>query len=290
MLISIVAGFFADLIFLPAFLKVFLKDYKEKAVPADSLKKSDYLPRAAAIIVCLLSLHSSSTLASPDAQEILKKSQTHLDAKDDEASVEMKIIEANGEIKTRSMELKTLRKDGFSVLARIQSPADIKDMAFLGNVDKEGNEAQWIYLPSSGQVRRLVTGKTKAGLLGSEISPEDLNSEAVKSSSVKLLKTDKEYHWIEITPTPNTSDYTRVVTKISINDLLPKFTAYYVETKLKKTIAFKEYKKVGPVWRAQFMKVQNHLNKRGTEVRLSNIKVNSGLLASDFSQSELKDD
>lgn len=282
MLISIMAGFVADLIFLPAFLKNFpgLYQVSKKVLPE---RRPAQL--AAGITIAMLSLE----VMAMDAGEILKKSQALLDAKDDEASVEMKIIEANGETKTRNMELKTLRENGFSVLARIQSPADIKDMAFLGNVDTEGNEMQWIYLPSSGQVRRLVTGKTKAGLLGSEISPEDLNSEAIKSASVKLMKTDDKFHWIEITPAKGSSDYTRVVTKISKDDLLPKFTAYYVDTNLKKTVAFRDYKKVGPIWRAHLLNVQNHMNKRATEVKLSNIKVNRGLSSEDFTQSQLKE-
>lgn len=287
MLISIMAGFVADLVFLPAFLKIFPKIYQHRIpvpVPVEVYKKV-----AAAITIVTISGMSAASFAAPDANEILKKSQALLDAKDDQAMVEMKIIEKNGESKARSLNLQTLRESGFSVLARIQSPADIKDMAFLGNVDEEGNEKQWIYLPSSGQVRRLVTGKTKAGLLGSEISPEDLNSEAIKSSSVKLLNTKDNYYWIELVPSLDTSEYTKVVTKISKDDYLPKFTAYYIKDKLKKTVAFKDYKKFGPIFRAQSMSVQNHLNGRSTEVKLSSIKVNSGLKAEDFSQSNLKE-
>lgn len=283
MLISILAGFAADLVCLPAFLKIFSGVYEKKIIT----KKRDINVIAASLMIfCFM---TQPTFAGMDAKEILKKSQALLDAKDDEASVEMKIIEENGETKSRSLSLQTLRENGFSVLARIEAPADIKSMAFLGNVDTEGNEMQWIYLPSSGQVRRLVTGKTKAGLLGSEISPEDLNSEAIKSSSVKLMKTDEKYHWIELIPTKGTSDYSKVVMKISKDDLLPKFTAYYIQSQLKKTVAFKDYKKIGPVWRAHALSVQNHLNKRGTEVILTNVKVNTGLKSSDFSQSNLKE-
>lgn len=283
MLISIMAGFVADLMFLPAFLKQFPKAYELQPVPARK-------PAPVKVYISGLALiFSVSAIAAPDAKEILKKSQALLDAKDDEATVEMKIIEQNGEAKSRQLTMKTLRAEGFSVMARIQAPADIKDMAFLGNVDEEGNEKQWIYLPSSGQVRRLVTGKTKAGLLGSEISPEDLNSEAIKSSSVKLQKTDDKYYWIELTPSPDASEYSKVITKISKDDMLPKFTAYYIKEKLKKTVAFKDYKKVGPVFRAHNMMVQNHLNGRSTEVKLTSVKVNTGLKADDFSQSNLKE-
>ena len=276
MLLSIAAGFFADLFFLPAFLKVF----------PQTLKASPF-PRRVAAGVVILSI--ASPVWSQSAEDILKRSKDLIDARDDQAEIEMKIIEKNGETKSRKLSLKTLREAGFSVLARIESPADIKNMAFLGHVDVEGKEKQWIYLPSSGQVRRLVTGKTKAGLLGSEISPEDLNSEAIKGAKSKLTKTDKEFFWIEVIPATGTSDYSKVITKISVKDHLPKFTAYYMHDKLRKTISFKEYKKIGPVFRAQFMNVQNHQNGRSTEVRLSSVRVNTGLSEDDFTQSNLKD-
>lgn len=276
MLLSIVTGFFADLFFLPALIQVF---------PGALAQREKKIPLTPGILGLLMTFPVLG--ASPE--DILRESRTLLDARDDEATVEMVIIEKNGERKIRTLRLQSIREKGFSVLARIEAPADIKNMSFLGHVDEEGNEEQWIYLPSSGKVRRLVTGKTKGGLLGSEISPEDLNSQAVKGAKTRLLKTDKEYHWIEVTPSEGSSDYTRVVTKISKSDRLPKFTAYYTGNKIQKTIAFKDYKKFGPVFRAQNLVVQNHQNGRGTEVRLSDLKVNSGLSPDDFEVSRLKD-
>lgn len=287
MLISIAAGFIADLIFLPALLHVFPKLYRGRATKNPLPQEQKNLLKIAASVATLLIL--STPAHAMKASDILKKSQKRLDAKDDQAKVEMKIIEENGETKERSLSLKTLRENGFSVMARLESPADIKDMAFLGKVDEEGSETQYIYMPSSGQVRRLVTGKTKAGLLGSEISPEDLNSQVIKSATVKLVKSNADSYWIELKPLAQTSEYTRVITKISKKDLLPQVTQYYIQKKIKKTVEFKEYKKIGPVWRAHVMKVKNHMNGRGTEIVLSQVKVNSGLKGDDFTQSNLKE-
>ena len=287
MLISIAAGFFGDLIFLPALLHIFPKLYVPTLVKVPGLENQKKLLKIAASVAALLVL--ASPVQALEARDILKKSQKQLDAKDDQAMVEMKIIEENGETKTRLLSLKTMRENGFSVMARLQSPADIKDMAFLGKIDEEGSETQYIYMPSSGQVRRLVTGKTKAGLLGSEISPEDLNSQVIKSATVKIVKSDAQSYWIELKPQAESSEYTQVITKISKKDLLPLVTNYYIKQEIKKTVEFKNYKKIGPVWRAQMMKVKNHMNGRGTEIYLSDIKVNSGLRGEDFTQSNLKE-
>ncbi len=291
MMISIVAGFIADLFFLPAMLKLF-PGLVRGQVKAVEVPDEDLTPLAKVASFALAALLAGTLIPSRaiavEAKDILQKSRGQLDAKDDQAKVEMKIIEKNGETKTRVIDLKTYRKDGFSVIAKIQSPADIKGMGFLGQV-KDGKEAQWIYLPSSGQVRRVVTGKTKGGLLGSEISPEDLNSQAIKSSKVKLAKEDAQAWLIELIPAKGSSAYSRVVSQISKKDFLPMKTEYYVGNRLKKTVEFKNYAKLGNVWRAQEIDVKNHLNGRGTQVRLSQMKINSGLSSSDFSQSALKD-
>ena len=303
MMISIVAGFVADLFFLPALLKLFprlLNSAPSKdqgpgslhVLPAVQSSADDFISpsKAAGFALAFLAggLLFSQPVMAVDAKAILEKSRSQLDAKDDQAKVDMKIIEKNGETKSRVIDLKTFRKNGFSVIAKIQSPADIKGMGFLGQV-KDGKEVQWIYLPSSGQVRRVVTGQTKGGLLGSEISPEDLNSQAIQSSKIQVLKDEAQDWSIELTPAKGTSAYTRVVSQISKKDFLPKKTEYFAGSRLKKTVEFKNYAKFGGVWRAQQIDVKNHLNGRGTQVRLSQLKINSGLSAADFSQSALKD-
>ena len=294
MMLSIVAGFLGDLLFLPALLKIFpglLNSTSKTIDPSAPVKNlSSGSSRKAAGYILFLLIFFSPSAQSETPKEILEKSSAHLDAHDDQARVEMKIIEKNGEIKSRVLQLKTLRDKDFYILAKIESPADIKGMAFLGQVNKKGQESQWIYLPSNGQVRRVVTGKTKAGLLGSEISPEDLSSEAIQSSDLKMAKVDADAWWIEITPAKGTSNYSKVLSQISKKDLVPINTEYYINNRLKKTVTFSQYTKMGQVWRAQNIEVKNHLNGRSTIVKFSLMKVNSGLSSKDFSQGALKED
>ena len=56
-----------------------------------------------------------------------------------------------------------------------------------------------------------------------------------------------------------------------------------------KNVQFKDYKKIKNIFRAHQLVVKNHLNGRGTEVIFSNVKVNNGLSAEDFTQSQLKE-
>lgn len=290
MMLSIFTGFVADLFFLPALIQVSSKfnfismKAKIKSYPIEAITKT----AASFLLMCVFIFPSLSRSDEIKVENILKRSQILLDAKDDQAMVQMQIIEANKEIKNRQLQIKTLRTGGFSVLAKIKAPADLKGMGFLGKI-QNGKESQWIYLPSSGQVRRVVTGKTKAGLLGSEVSPEDLNSSMVKSAATKLVKNDKDYFLIQLTPVKGASIYSSIISKIDKKSFLPIQASYYLEKDLVKTVQFQNYVKLGTTFRAKKIEVKNFKNGRGTILTFSEMKVNSGLKEKNFSESALKD-
>lgn len=255
MVLSIVAGALGDLVFLPSLLKFLpgvltkpLSIKKKLGSLASDQEPSDKVPAriAASLILFLIVLSATPTVkaAAPnEATQVLKKVQSQVDAKDDQATVTMKIIEANGDIKTRSLKLQTMRgAKKFFALARIQSPADIKGTAFLSEISSS-QENQWLYLPSTKQVRRVVGGKKSAGVLGSELTPDDLNSTAVKGAQTQVVKKDADMIVISVTPKAGTSPYSKVLTSISAKDFVPMKTQYFQKDKVTKTVEFLNYKK-----------------------------------------------
>lgn len=243
-------------------------------------------------VILILTLPFQLTIASPPqgsspAIELLKKTQKNIEARDDSALVIMKIIEANGEVKTRTLSLQTLRDTEFYALVRIKSPADLKGTAFLAEISKS-KEDQWLYLPSTKQVRRVVGTKKGAGILGSELTIEDLNSTAIKSSSLKLIAKSAMGYKIELIPKKSTSAYQKVIIQLSAKDFLPVKTTYYSGGKVKKEVYFKNYIKIGNVYRAQLIQVKNLTSKRGTDIELKDLVVNSNLNKSDFTSGALK--
>jgi hypothetical protein len=307
MVLSIAAGALGDLVFLPAMLKLFpelltgpLTKKREKKpalrleiVEANETKeeKSKRPPPAAAAMIAGLLLASSllpSRTFADEAADVLSKVRVNLDSKSDQATVTLKIIEANGDVKTRKLTLKTWKNgNSFHALARVLAPADIKGTAVMSEM-KDGSESQWLYLPSSRSVRRVVSGKKSAGVLGSELSAEDLNSTAIKGASIRVAKKTSDRVWLEVKPKPGTSEYTRVTLLIAMPKALPVKTDYYVGKKIRKSVEFKNYVKVGTVHRARKIIVKNLQNKRGTEVEFADLKVNLNFKESDFSVSTLK--
>lgn len=318
MVLSILAGALGDLVFLPAMLREFssflwqknakraprlrlivnpLKDrglsLEEKAVEEKESKNSSI---AASWIVFAFLTGAAALMASPVARAadepgpILQKARAQLESKSDQAKVKMTIIEANGEKKVRTMSLQTLRtSNGFKALVRLEAPADIKGTALLASVEN-GQQNQWLYLPSSKQVRRVASAKKSTGVLGSELNPEDLNPTALKGAKTRLLAKSAQSAQVEIVPARGTSEYSRVVTTFSMPDALPLKTEYYVGAKPAKVVEFLNYKVLdGKIHRAQSIRIRNLVKKRGTDLDFGDIKVNGSLSAKDFTPDALKE-
>lgn len=278
MILSVVAAMFGDLIFLPSFLQQFKRYFTVFAFVAISYN-----------------FNSKVYAATNEAETILKKAQSLLVSKDDSAQVSMKIIEANGSKKERQISIKRKYSDKKNqVLVKIQKPSDQKGAGLL-SVIENGSEQQWLYLPASKQVRRFVSKNKQEGVMGSELSPQDLDLNTAKSAQVTFLKNAKvgavDVSMIEVKSNANQTQYAKAVIWIDQKISLPLRIEYFnVKNQVVKRIDFQNYKSFNGVFRAQTINIKNLENKRGTLLALSNIKVNSGLSDDDFTQRALSKD
>ncbi|MEK7356010.1 MAG: outer membrane lipoprotein-sorting protein, partial [Bdellovibrionota bacterium] len=289
MVLSIVAGALADLIFLPALLKLFPKFWAESVGLVKSVVTGKSKAAAVAGLLALGALLAVPSVAhANEAATLLKKARKKLASRSDQATVTLKIIEANGDVKTRSIKLKAM-SDGsdYHAIARILAPADVKGTALLAEI-KDGAENQWLYLPSSRQVRRVVSGQKSAGVLGSELNPQDLNVEILKGATAKLLSKDAKLASIEVKPRAATEYYDSAIVTLTMPDSIPEKIEYRLEGKATKTVEFSDYATESGVVRAKKISIKNLQNGRGTDVELSDLKINEKLDKSDFSQNALK--
>lgn len=238
------------------------------------------------VLSLIILFTSGAHAAFNSADDILKKARTQLDAKSDQAHVVLKIIEPSGEVKERQMTLQILRTpQGFKSMIRMTAPADVKDTAVLAQME-DGKDQEWLYMPSNKQVRRITSGKKSAGILGSELSPDDLDPMAFKGASPVIEKQSPSEAQIVLQPTG--SDYTKVVTTFSLPDALPRKTEYYKGQSLEKTVAYSDYKAFGEIQRAQKIEIRNVPKKRGTIIEFSEVNVNPTLNPKDFTPDALK--
>lgn len=294
MIVSLLSGAYADLIFLPALLSTFPKLLLSKNLPT----------KAFPVFLLAFFIHFSNsgyanpklivkkTVPAQTAAEIFNQSKKLVSSQDDSADVLMKIIESDGSVKERNLSI--LRKQTASVhstLIRLHKPLDLKGTALLSQIEN-GSEQQWIYLPSTKQSRRVVGANKKGTVLGSELSPQDLDFTTLKSARSNLIKTlnykGHKYALIEIKSGNNETSYSKAIILISLETHLPMRIDYQnAKNQTLKRVEFDQYQAFNGVQRAQSIKIKNLVNKRGTDLIFSNIKSNSGLSNDVFSQRAL---
>lgn len=314
MLLSMLAGLVGDLILLPTMLKScpwLLSPVK--------WKKEKIMATTGALILAfsIFAYHHSAkaqptagpssarkpaqtTTAIPSAftvEQIGKEMNSRITTKDEEFTVHMKIIEADGSSKDREMRIWRISpgKKDHSLMVRMQKPADLKGTALLATL-KGDKEDKWVYLPSTKQTRRLTGENSKGGILGSELSAEDFDFNRDQSAATTIKKefetNGRKYIILESDVTSTSANYSKVQSYVAASEFLPvKAECYDKQGKLLKVIEFSNYKKLaGNKWRAENIKIRNVQNKRGTDITLSDIKLNQGLKASKFTPKSLADD
>ncbi len=312
MISSIVAAAIGDLVFMPTLLALFPGILQKKVKEQDSnddtlridrqqgddendeteedstLRMAEIGKIAASVIILLLPFWA---YANEEAKTILKKTEKSLLSRDDSGEIKMRIIESDGSSKMRKIQVKRKNGDKHYTLVRIVSPKELKGTALLNVIDKSAEE-QWLYLPSSKQVRRVVGNNKEAGILGSELTPQDLDITTLKGATAKVKEqasfNGETVTLIEIGSMTNMTKYSKALAWISNKTYVPLKLEYFDHSgKVLKQVEFKKYGKFGKAYRAQSIVVKNLQNKRSTEITLSKVKTNTGIPDSEFTERAL---
>ena len=122
----------------------------------------------------------------------------------------------------------------------------------------------------------------------------DFNRDSSANSAVKkeIEVKGSKYYLVESDVSSSSPNYSKVISYVSATQYLPiKAECYDKQSKLLKIIDFSDYKKLpGNKYRAGKIKIRNVQNKRGTDIVLSDIKLNQGLKSSKFTPKSLSSD
>jgi len=286
MLLSIAAALIGDLVVFPAFLKVLpqafwpkaknlvrpklilVKSPEEVPTPLSPIEKENW-SRAAAIVGILVGLCffiQPVALASVNGEELIQKAKKNLYTEKEGLKIKMKIMDKMGDKKEREVEMTRLSGDDHRFYARILLPRDLKGMSFL-SIIKDGDQQQWIYLPSSKQTRKVVGASGgDSGILGSDLTTEDLDFEAFKGSQAKIVKKEKGQTLVE--SKLSKGPYSKVWLWVDDGKALPMKVEYFSGEKKVKTVEFSKYRNFKNVWRAQLVSVKNLELGRETRVEM----------------------
>ncbi len=181
------------------------------------------------IILFLTGLCSSTLFANLSADQIMAKVIEKQNADTSALDIKLTLIDSNG--KERERRLQTLSKtvDGkTSSLTVFLSPESVKNTRFLSIENDEGNNEQWIYLPSLKRSRRIAGSEEAGSFMGSDFSYADMASMTYDSDQATntLLSEDGTSYTIQSIPN-DTKNYGKTITTITKDTFLPLQVEFY---------------------------------------------------------------
>ncbi len=212
------------------------------------------------------------------------------------SNMKMILINAQGDKIVRKLitKIKEVKNDGDKSLSIFVLPKDVEGTKMLTWTHKEGDDDQWLFMPSLNRVKRIHSNNKTASFMGSEFSYEDLGSQEVEKFKYKFISEDKKYWTIERTPKAKRSGYSKQVLKISKKFLNSVKVDYYNRRKelLKSSqiSEFKKYKVKGKeFYRAQKIHMVNKQTKKESILEWENRKLGQKIKNSELKKEGLND-
>jgi hypothetical protein len=180
------------------------------------------------------------------------------------SEMEMILINAHGDRTVRKLtsEVRETEKDGDLSRSTFLWPADVKGTQVLTWSHKQGDDDQWLFLPSMKRVKRISSSNKSGAFMGSEFAFEDLGSQELEKYTYALVEEserDGRPCWLlERVPTSPRSGYSRERVWMDREYMNPLRIEYFDRKgELLKVAQFSEYTAYGKLMRAGRIDMEN---------------------------------
>ncbi len=225
-------------------------------------------------------------------REIMDKVYNRPSGDDQISDLTMTLINKSGQ--TRVRKLKQLIKDDGKVEKKIMffiAPADVKNTSFMNwsYDDSDKSDDQWIYLPAIKRVKRISSDDKSDYFMGSDFTYDDLGDRKLDDDTHKLLREEtlegKDCYVVESVPKDEDYMYSKTITWVMKDNYLGLKKEFYDEDgELLKILHVDKYKDFSGIWIIEKLVMKNVQNNHETIMELSNIKINTGIPDSKFTQ------
>jgi hypothetical protein len=187
-------------------------------------------------------------------------------------------------------------KDGNRILIAILAPADQKGAAYLlRELPKQGNDEEWLYVPTVRRVRKLLPVESFRAFLESDFTLSDLGFVNLRST-YKLLREEKRgdvraYKIEEIPGAPQAKwYYSRIVTWLAADSTLPLERDFYDPSNtLWKVETFEQVTDINGTPTPLRIRMQDKEEGGSTEIDVSEVRYDVDVPDSLFDPAHLRD-
>ncbi len=204
-----------------------------------------------ALITLALMFVGLQNAFSQNAQQILQKvDQVTTGPKDVYQKVKITLIDRNGRKETRIGEL--WQKGSDKRLFRFIQPAAYRGIGILSLP----HDVMYLYMPAYGRVRRIASSVKNQKFAGTDLTYDDMQAKNyTEKYTAKLLKSDNQFYWLQLTPKDRHSPYSKVILKVNKQNFTPVYAESYDKGGHKVKTLKTQFVKQGKYWTAKTVTV-----------------------------------
>lgn len=215
---------------------------------------------------------------------------------------------ANTDVKVKDFTFwRKVQSDGVhnNTLTRFHTPSEVRNEGILIVENASGKNDVLLYLPSFKKIRRVESQQQSGSFMGSVFSYSDIAAPHVSDYDYKTLREEKcpsteaaqvQCTVIECTPANDDvkerTGYAKSIVWVRQDNFMGTAAEYYdLDGALYKKMAASQIKLVdakNKKWLAHSLFIQNVKTHDYTKLDFSNVKVNTGILDSIFTQQNLQ--
>lgn len=243
---------------------------------------------AAVTFVMISGFNASAQLTGT---QIIDQTYNRASGEDQSSMLTMTLTNKSGQTRVRVIQQfsKNLGEVEKSIMF-FQSPADVKNTSFMNwSYDSEKADDQWIYLPALKKVKRISSDSKSDFFMGSDFTYDDLGDRKLNADTHKLLReetvNEKVCYVVESISKDEDYMYSKTITWIDKSTFVGVQKEFYDEDEdLLKILSIINVEKIAGFYVITNSEMKNTQKNHATTMTLSDVKVNSGISASKFTE------
>jgi outer membrane lipoprotein-sorting protein len=155
--------------------------------------------------------------------------------------------------------------------------------------DSDQSDDQWIYLPALKKTKRISSDSKSDYFMGSDFTYDDLGDRKLEDDTHQLLREETldgiDCYVVESVSKNEDYMYSRTMVWINKSNFIGVKKEFYDEDEdLLKVLTIKKVEEISGIWVITNSEMKNVQKDHRTSMVLSNIKINSGISESYFSE------
>ena len=235
---------------------------------------------AAFLVLLVAAERADSFRDAPSGAELMREVERRQRSDSQTYDGAIEVVDSKGKALDKSWRFWREGNRGSSkILIRFLAPAEVRGVGLLTLNRPDGVAEQWLYTPAIQRERRVAPQEKSQRFMGTDFTNEDMEERNIDNYDYTLVGEEKHqgqpaYKIRSVYKDRAGTQYSEVYIWVRKDIVATVFFEFYVGGKLRKTMAWDDWKQIQGVWTPHRLEMKDLERGSATRIRSSNVKYN----------------